>query len=52
MTADKKVIRFDKAGNDQAKKFIAEMKKAKDIQVEVTGAVTGDTMTVSKIVLQ
>jgi hypothetical protein len=52
MTADKKVIKFDKAGNDQAKKFIAEMKKAKDIQVEVTGAVTGDTMTVSKIVLQ
>lgn len=52
MTADKKVIKFDKAGNDQAKKFIAEMKKAKDIQVEVTGAVTGDSMTVSKIVLQ
>jgi hypothetical protein len=52
MTADKKVIRFDKAGNDQAKKFIADLKKPKDIQVEVTGAVTGDTMTVSKIVLQ
>lgn len=52
MTADKKVIRFDAAGNAQAKKFIADMKKTKDIRVEVTGAVTGDTMTVSKIALQ
>jgi hypothetical protein len=52
MTADKKVIKFDKAGNDQAKKFIADLKKAKDVQVGVTGTVTGDTMTVSKIVLQ
>jgi hypothetical protein len=52
MTADKKVIRFDAAGNAQAKKFIADLKKAKDIRVEVTGAVTGDSMSVSKIALQ
>jgi hypothetical protein len=52
LTPDKKVIKFDKAGNEQAKKFIADMKKTKDIQVNVTGAVNGDNMTVSKIELQ
>lgn len=52
LTADKKVIKFDAAGNEQAKKFIAEMKATKDVKVDVTGAVTGDSMTVSKIVLQ
>lgn len=52
LTDDKKVIKFDKAGNEQAKKFIAEMKATKDVKVDVTGAVTGDSMTVSKIVLQ
>src|SRR5262244_2013481 len=49
LTPDKKIIRFDNAGNDQAKKFIATMKKEKDIKVTVTGAVTGGSMTVSKI---
>jgi hypothetical protein len=49
LTDDKKVIRFDKAGNEQAKKFIADLKKNNDIKVTVTGAVTGDSMTVSKI---
>lgn len=52
LTADKKVIKFDKAGNEQAKKFIADMKKAKDVKVTVAGNVTGDTMTVKKIALQ
>jgi hypothetical protein len=52
LTDDKKVIRFDKAGNEQAKKFIADLKKNNDIKVTVTGAVTGDSMTVSKIELQ
>ena len=52
LTDDKKVIRFDKAGNDQAKKFIADMKKESDIKVTVTGTFNGDTMTVSKIELQ
>jgi len=52
LTPDKKVIRFDSAGNAQAKKFIADMKKSKDIQVNVTGNVNGATMTVSKIELQ
>jgi hypothetical protein len=52
LTDDKKVIKFDKAGNTQAKKFIDTLKKEKDIKVGVTGTVTGETMTVSKIELQ
>jgi len=52
LTPDKKIIRFDKPGNDQAKKFIADLKKEKDVRVSVTGAVTGSSMTVSKIELQ
>jgi len=52
LTDDKKVIRFDKAGNDEAKKFIAALTKKNDIKVTVTGAVKGDAMTVSKIELQ
>ena len=52
LTPDKKVVRFDAAGNDQAKKFIADLKKEKDIKVAVTGAVTGNSMSVSKIELQ
>ena len=52
LTADKKIIRFDAAGNEQAKKFIADLKKESDIKVTVTGAVSGASMTVSKIELQ
>jgi hypothetical protein len=52
LTSDKKVIKFDKAGNEQAKKFIADTKKTKDFQVSVSGNVNGDTMSVSKIELQ
>jgi hypothetical protein len=52
LTDDKKVYKFDKAGNAEAKKFINTLKKEKDIQVDVTGTVTGETMTVSKIELK
>jgi hypothetical protein len=52
LTDDKKVIMFDAASNARAKKFIAEMQKAKDIKVNVTGTLNGSTMTVSKIELQ
>ncbi|HYX52095.1 MAG TPA: hypothetical protein VE783_01505 [Candidatus Limnocylindrales bacterium] len=52
LTSDKKVVKFDKAGNEQAKKFIADLKKGSDIKVNVTGSVNGDTMSVSKIALQ
>ena len=52
LTPDNKVVKFDKAGNEQAKKFIADTNKPKDMRVNVTGEVKGDTMTVSKIELQ
>jgi|SRR5215471_18765605 len=52
LTDDKKIIMFDAAGNAQAKKFIAGLTKSSDIKVTVTGARNGDSMTVSKIVLQ
>jgi len=52
LTDDKKVIKLDAAGNASAKKFIAELTKKTDIRVSVTGAVTGESMTVSKIDLQ
>ena len=52
LTYDKKVYKFDKAGNAEAKKFIHSLKKEKDIKVDVTGTVTGETMTVTKIELQ
>jgi hypothetical protein len=52
MTEDRKVIRFDKAGSEEAKKFIEATKKDNDFKVTVTGAVSGDTMSVSKIELQ
>jgi hypothetical protein len=52
LTDDKKIIRFDAAGNQRAKKFIADLKKEKDIKVNVTGAVNGSTMSVNKIELQ
>ena len=52
LTEDKKVIRFDAAGNEQAKKFIADVKRTTDIKVTVTGTVQGSSMTVSKIELQ
>jgi len=52
LTDDKKIVQFDAAGNEQAKKFIADLKKEKDVKVSVTGAVNGGSMTVSKIELQ
>jgi hypothetical protein len=52
LTDDRKVIRFDSASNEQAKKFIADLSKQKDIRVTVTGTVNGDQMRVSKIELQ
>jgi hypothetical protein len=52
LTEDKKIVRFDTAGNEQAKKFLADLKKATDIKVTVTGTLDGDSMTVSKIELQ
>jgi len=52
LTDDKKVIHFDAAGNQKAKEFIAGLNKEKDIKVNVTGALNGDSITVNKIELQ
>ena len=52
LTDDKKVIKFDAVSNEKAKQFIADLQKAKDIKVYVTGTVNGDNITVSKIELQ
>ena len=52
LTDDKKVIKFDAASNEKAKQFIADLQKKKDIKVNVTGTVSGDTIAVSKIELQ
>jgi hypothetical protein len=52
LTDDKKIIQFDAAGNEQAKKFIADLKKNTDIKVTVTGSLNGSLMTVTKIELQ
>jgi hypothetical protein len=52
LTDDNKIIMFDAAGNQQAKTFIAGLKKDKDLKVSVTGALNGQSMTVSKIELQ
>ena len=52
LTDDKKFIKFDAAGNQQAKKFIAALTKKSDIKVAVTGNVDGDQIAVSKIELQ
>ena len=52
LTEEKKVVKFDDKGNEQARKFIEGITKANDIRVTVTGAVDGDHMTVNKIELQ
>jgi len=52
LTDDKKVIRFDAAGNQKAKEFIAGLTKQKDIKVGVTGTVNGNSIVVNKIELQ
>jgi hypothetical protein len=52
LTEDKKYIKFDTAGNSEARKFIDALKKTSDIRVAVTGSVDGSKMTVTKIELQ
>ena len=52
LTNDNQFIKFDKEGNEKALKFLGDVTKQTDIKVAVTGVVTGDQMTVSKIELQ
>ena len=52
LTDEKKVIFFDKAGSEKARKFIDSLSKSNDIKVTVTGSLDGDHLTVNKIELQ
>jgi hypothetical protein len=52
LTDDKKVIKFDAAGNQKAIKFIDALQKKNDIKVSVTGALDGDKIVVTSIELQ
>ncbi len=52
LTADKRYIRFDKNGNDAAKKLIESTDKKNDWRVSVTGVLDGDNIAVDTIVLQ
>ena len=53
MTADNKVIKFDKESNEMAKKLIAATDKDKDWKVSVTGTMNSDsTLKVSKLDLK
>lgn len=52
LTDDKKIIFFDKIGNEKAVKFIEALTKDNDIKVAVTGTLQGDHMVVNKIELQ
>ncbi|MGE3957392.1 MAG: hypothetical protein AB7H96_11785 [Vicinamibacterales bacterium] len=52
VTADKKVLKFDKKGNDLALELIKKADRDKDWKVAVDGKVMGDTIAVSNITLQ
>jgi hypothetical protein len=49
LTADKKVVKFDAQGNEEAKKQLAGLAKEKDIRVSVTGTLEGDTIQVASM---
>ncbi len=51
LTPDNKVIKLDKAGNEQATKLIDATNKTADWKVHVTGTVTGDEIAVRKLSL-
>ena len=52
LTADDKIIRFDAAGNERAKKLIAEAKNDKDWRIKVQGRLNGDALAVTKLETQ
>ena len=51
LTADNKVIRFDEAGNQQARALIANTEKERDWQVKVSGRLDGEALAVKKLTL-
>lgn len=52
VTADKKVLKFDKKGNDLALDLIKKTDHDKNWKVTVDGTVNGDTIAVSAIKVQ
>jgi hypothetical protein len=53
LTSDNKVVKFDKASNEQAKAFIANTNREKDWKVAVNGTMNPDnTLKVDSIALQ
>ncbi|MDP9267983.1 MAG: hypothetical protein M3P27_06605 [Acidobacteriota bacterium] len=51
LTAENKVIRFDDAGNQQARKLIEGAERERDFRVKVSGRLDGDTIVVRKLTL-
>jgi hypothetical protein len=45
------VIRFDEAGNQQARTLIAKTEKERDWQVKVSGRLDGEALAVKKLTL-
>jgi len=51
LTRDMRVYKFDEAGNEQAKKLIDASDQNNNFQIQVSGRLLNDTLTVSKIEL-
>ena len=49
LTRDRKIIRFDAAGNQQAKQLIAASDRDKDYRIVVSGRVQKESMAVSEL---
>ena|SRR5579863_2040672 len=52
LTDDKKVLKFDAAGNVQAMQLIASTNQPKDFRITVSGRVNNDQIAVSKLELK
>jgi hypothetical protein len=51
LTRDRKVIKFDSAGNQEASKLIAAADQKNDFRIKVSGRVDGDQIAVSELEL-
>lgn len=49
LTPDDQVLKFDAAGNEMAKKLIADAKKEKDYRITVRGRLSGDQIKVQRL---
>ena len=52
LTKDKKIIKFDRAGNEQVRKLLNSSAREKDFRITATGNVGGDEMHIIKLKLQ